>query len=64
MKKSKVQSVLGAALVIGAIANMPHKPSQKSENQPQLNTIFKVQDKTTDHSAVSDGSKTEKVSKD
>jgi hypothetical protein len=62
MKKSNLKSILGAAIVLSAIANAQAMPKKAKKPKIISNAVFKIQDKTNDQSSVSDGSKTERVS--
>ena len=64
MKKANLKSILGAAIVISALANVQAEiPKKVKKSKSTSGVVFKIQDRTNDQSSVSDGSKTEKSSK-
>lgn len=64
MKKTKLKSILGAALILTAITNTQAETTKKIKKSKTVSVItFKVEDRTNDHGTLSDGSKTERASK-
>ncbi len=64
MKNPNLKSILGTAIVLSALTNaQAEMPKKVKKSKTTSGVVFKVQDRTNDQSSVSDGSKTEKVSK-
>ncbi len=63
VKKPKL-TILGAAIVLSAIANgQAEVPKKVKKSKSNHGIIYKIQDRTTDQSSVSDGSRSERASK-
>ena len=64
MKKLNLKSIMGAAIVLTSLTNAQAEiPKKVKKSKIIQGVVFKIQDRTNDQSSVSDGSKTEKVSK-
>ena len=62
MKKPNLKSLLGAAIVLSALANAQAEiPKKVKKSKMNLGIDAKIHDRTNDQSSISDGSRSERA---